>query len=111
MIECEAAKGGDEVKVTFILTDGTDSPTAVVGDFNDWDPEATPLQRRRGKLSATVSLAPGRRYAFRYLSEGGLWFNDEAADDYQGNAHGGMDSVLDLTAISSSSPGVGRHPA
>jgi 1,4-alpha-glucan branching enzyme len=99
MIVCEAVKGGDEVKVTFVLPDGSDSPTAVVGDFNGWDPAATPLQRKRGKLRATVSVAPGRRYAFRYLAEDGCWFNDEAADDYQPNAHGGSDSVLDLTAL------------
>ncbi len=100
MIEREPAKNGDEVKVTFILPmDGGDNPTAVVGDFNGWDPAATPLRRRRGQLSATVSIAPGRRYAFRYLGEGGRWFNDDAADDYQPNAYGGSDSVLDLTSF------------
>jgi 1,4-alpha-glucan branching enzyme len=100
MIDREPAKGGDEVKVTFSLpTDGSENRTAVVGDFNDWDPLATPLQRRRGELRASVSLAPGRRYAFRYLAEGGRWFNDEAADDYQPNAYGGSDCVLDLTAF------------
>lgn len=100
MIKCEPTKNGDEVKVTFVLPmDGGDSPTAVVGEFNRWDPEATPLRRRRGQLSATVSIAPGRRYAFRYLAEGGRWFNDEAADDYQPNAYGGSDSVLDLTGL------------
>ena len=100
MIEREPAKGGDEVKVTFSLaTDGSENATAVVGDFNGWDPVATPLQRRRGQLRASVTLAPGRRYAFRYLADGGRWFNDEAADDYQANAYGGSDSVLDLTAF------------
>lgn len=99
MIERAPSKGGD-VKVTFILrTDGAGDPTVVVGDFNDWDPTATPLRRRRDQLSATVSVASGRRYAFRYLTEGGRWFNDEAADDYESNAYGGTDSVLDLTAF------------
>jgi 1,4-alpha-glucan branching enzyme len=103
MIEHEPAKSGDEVKVTFILPlDGGESPTSVVGDFNDWNPTATPLRRRRGRLSATVTVAPGRRYAFRYLTEGGRWFNDDGADDYQPNAYGGSDSVLDLTAFGSS---------
>jgi 1,4-alpha-glucan branching enzyme len=100
MIEREPGKGGDEVKVTFILPkDGGEDPTAVVGDFNDWDPTATPLRRRRDQLSASVSVAAGRRYAFRYLAEGGRWFNDEAADDYEPNVYGGSDSVLDLTAF------------
>ena len=98
MIDREPTKDAEGVKVTFIVPmDGADGPTAVVGDFNRWDPLATPLRRRRGQLSATVTIPPGRRYAFRYLAEGGRWFNDEAADDYQPNAYGGSDSVLDLT--------------
>jgi len=37
----------------------------VIGDFNDWDPTATPLTRHDGEWSATVPLKPGRyRYAF-----------------------------------------------
>ena len=100
MIERELAKDGDEIKVTFILPmDTGDSPTAVVGDFNGWDPAATPLRPRRGQLAATVGIAPGRRYAFRYFATGGRWFNDDAADDYQPNAYGGSDSVLDLTGF------------
>jgi 1,4-alpha-glucan branching enzyme len=100
MIDRERVKGGDEVKVTFTLPmAGADGPAAVVGDFNDWDPTATPLRRRRDHLSATVSLGSGRRYAFRYLAEDGRWFNDDRADDYQPNAYGGSDSVLDLTAV------------
>lgn len=101
MIEREPARGGDEVEVTFVLPIGSgNGQTAVVGDFNYWDPAATPLRKRRGQLSATVSLVPGRRYAFRYLAEGGRWFNDEEADDYQPNLYGGSDSVLDLRAYS-----------
>ncbi|HKV73068.1 MAG TPA: isoamylase early set domain-containing protein [Gemmatimonadales bacterium] len=38
---------------------------ALIGDFNDWDPSATPLTRQGGEWSATVALKPGRyRYAF-----------------------------------------------
>ena len=100
MIKRERAKDGDGVAVTFIVPkEGWNGSTAVVGDFNLWDPAATPLRQRRGELSATVSLAPGRRYVFRYLAEDGRWFNDEAADDYRPNAYGGSDSVLDLTTF------------
>jgi hypothetical protein len=47
--------------------------------------------------SATVVLPPGR-YRFRDLGADGHWFNDEAAHDYESNAYGGVDSVLD-TAV------------
>jgi hypothetical protein len=37
-----------------------------------WDPLAHLLQpRRNGTRSAAVTLPPGRRFAFRYLAEGG----------------------------------------
>ena len=98
MIRCEPAKGDDQVKVTFAIpADGTDERVSVVGDFNDWDPVATPLVKRGETLRASVSLAAGRRYAFRYLAAGGHWFNDDEADDYQGNDFGDSDSVVDLT--------------
>ena len=98
MIRCEPARGGDQVKVTFAIpTDGTDERVSVVGDFNDWDPVATPLAKRGERLRASVVVDAGRRYAFRYLADGGRWFNDEEADDYQGNDFGGSDSVVDLT--------------
>lgn len=98
MIHCEPENGDGQVKVTFAIPDdGTDERISVVGDFNDWDPAATPLARRGKTLRASVLLDAGRRHAFRYLADGGRWFNDDEADDYQGNGFGGSDSVVDLT--------------
>jgi hypothetical protein len=98
MIRCERHKGEGQLKVTFdIPVDGTEPPVSVVGDFNGWNPAATPLVRRGRTLRASVVLDAGRRYAFRYLADGGRWFNDDAADDYEPNDFGGRDSVIDLT--------------
>ena len=98
MIRCEPGKGDGQVKVTFAIpADGGHERVSVVGDFNDWDPVATPLARRGETLLASVLLDAGRRHAFRYLTDGGRWFNDDEADDYQGNGFGGSDSVVDLT--------------
>ena len=98
MIRCEPMKGGKQVKVTFtVAEDGMDGQAlAVVGDFNDWDPTATLLHPEGDVRAATITVPAGRRYAFRYLAEGGQWFNDEA-DAYQPNGFGGDDCVLDLT--------------
>lgn len=99
MIRCEPDKRDGHIKVTFdIPAEAADPPVSVVGDFNGWDPAATPLVRRGQKLRASVVLDPGRRYVFRYLADGGRWFNDEAADDYESNGFGGSDSIIDLTA-------------
>src|SRR5690606_30140938 len=52
---------------------------SVVGDFNDWDPRATPLTRTGdGVWSAVVRLRPGTvRYA--YLVDGTEWRADPHA--------------------------------
>ena len=99
MVRCEPMKGGKQVKVTFTVgEDGMGGQTlAVVGDFNDWDPTATPLQPQGTLRVATIKVPAGGRYAFRYLAEGGRWFNDEAAGAYQPNGFGGDDCILDLT--------------
>jgi 1,4-alpha-glucan branching enzyme len=68
------------VQVTFVLP--ADSPAgavSVVGDFNDWNPFAHPLRRRtNGTRSAVARVPAGSTLSFRYLAEGGHWFDDEA---------------------------------
>lgn len=98
MIRAEPRMGTNLVKVTFTLPlDDVVGAMAVVGDFNDWDPTATLLAGADGMCRASAVMNAGRRYAFRYLSEGGRWFNDHTADDYQPNEFGGSDSVVDLS--------------
>jgi 1,4-alpha-glucan branching enzyme len=69
------------VRITFALpTDEPAGAVSVVGDFNDWDPYAHPLRRRaNGTRSAAVTVPVGATLRFRYLAEGGVWFNDETA--------------------------------
>lgn len=98
MIRCAAKKGTGEVRATFVVSgarlDG--QRVAVVGDFNGWDPTATPMRKRGDGRVATVTVQAGRRYAFRYLCDDGTWFNDEAADAYEPNGFGVDNSILDL---------------
>jgi 1,4-alpha-glucan branching enzyme len=55
----------------------------LVGDFNDWDPSATPMKRGKGgAYRAIVELEPGKGYQFRYLVNGEHWCNDWHADAY-----------------------------
>ncbi len=69
------------VRVTFALpADEPPGAVSVVGDFNDWNPFAHPLRRRaNGTRSATVTVPVGSMLRFRYLAEGGEWFDDETA--------------------------------
>jgi 1,4-alpha-glucan branching enzyme len=67
------------VRVTFSLPEGEPAgPVSVVGDFNGWDPFANPLRaRRNGTRSCVVKVPAGSTLRFRYLADGGVWFNDD----------------------------------
>ena len=95
MIE-KATNDDGKVDVTFaVAADSFPGTIYVVGDFNDWDAEATPLTGRDGEwVRATVTVATGGRYAFRYRTDDGRWFNDEGADDYEPNEFGGSNGVI-----------------
>lgn len=72
------------------------SQVEVSGDFNDWTPGQLLLVKRGKECSTTIPLEVGRRYAFRYVTSGGDWFDDEEADDYELNEFGGTNSIIDL---------------
>jgi hypothetical protein len=86
--------GAGTVKVTFALPDSGES-VSVVGDFNGWDPGASPLRRRsNGTRSVTVVLPSGRPHAFRYVTSAGHYFDDHEADDLSPNGFGETHSVI-----------------
>ena len=96
MIQRQPIKENNQVAVTFVLpTTHFHHPIAVVGDFNGWCPNAHRLQPNHdGTYSTTITLAIGHRYAFRYISANGRWFNDGFADAYETNGYGTDNSIL-----------------
>ena len=67
----------------------------VAGDFNNWDREATPLEKQKnGGFSVTLELECGREYRYRFLIDGQRWENDWKADRYAPNPFGEEDSVI-----------------
>ncbi len=89
MIKVAKPARDGSVRVTFALP-AAEPPGAVsvVGDFNDWNPYANPLRKRaNGVRSAVVTIPAGTTVHFRYLGEGGVWFDDESAGarDAQGS--------------------------
>ncbi len=68
---------------------------AVVGDFNEWNPEAHPMKKlKNGDFTATIELTPGKDYQFRYLIDGERWENDWQADAYVQNPFGAGDNSV-----------------
>src|SRR4029077_19633274 len=91
MIKTTKPSGEGMVKVTFSLpTDEPAGAVSVVGDFNNWDPSAHPLRVGSNQpRSASVTVPTGSTLRFRYLAEGGMWFDDETIP-----AAGGGDPIL-----------------
>ena len=89
MLEKRYIKSRKVWKVTFELAQ-VELPEAIeaesvhlVGEFNDWDPTATPMTRRKGGVfRVMLELEPGQEYQFRYLVNREHWCNDWDADAY-----------------------------
>ena len=89
------SSGKKDAKVVFELGPGeSEHHVSVVGDFNSWDPYATPMKRRRdGTQRAKVKIPIGHSYQFKYLTDDGTWFCDPDAETRL-SAEGEPNSVL-----------------
>jgi hypothetical protein len=94
-----AARAGDVnevVLVRFVLMVKGARKVAVAGDFNGWNPEATPLDNAdgRGSFTATVPLPRGdHQYMFVVDGE---WVTDPAAAERRPDGFGRENAVLRL---------------
>ena len=84
-------------KVTFELEGIEAEKISAVGNFNDWNAEATPLKKfKNGKFKTTIDLAKDSSYEFRYVVDG-AYANDEQADAFAWNDYAGAENgVLNL---------------
>jgi 1,4-alpha-glucan branching enzyme len=85
--------------VQFVLVAPTARAVTLVGDFNDWDPAATPLSRTAsgGAWSAAIELRAGRhRYAF--VVDGVRWIADPTAPPAPDDDFGSPASVVTVGA-------------
>jgi 1,4-alpha-glucan branching enzyme len=90
--------GDGRMKVTFSVPNVSGvSSVVVVGEFNDWSDEASPMTRTQDGFEAVVAVKSGTSYRFRYFFDGARWENAWNADGYVDNEFGGHDSLLDLT--------------
>ncbi len=76
----------------------------LVGDFNQWDNQATPMQQDRdGVWRAVVDLKWGEQAQFRYLIDG-QWRTDYHSDGSAQNTFGSENSVVYATLPEESGP-------
>jgi len=106
MLKKSYVKTRQVAKVRFVvpkeqLVEGVDAETVhIVGDFNGWDAEATPMKQRKsdGAFYISLDLEPGRRHEFRYLVNGEHWCNEWEADDYVASGLGVDNAVVETPA-------------
>jgi hypothetical protein len=81
--------------VQFVLVADSASDVSIVGDFNDWDVRATPLQRSNGGgvWSVIVPLSPGR-HVYSFVIDGKQWTADAAAPRAPENEFGTPNSIV-----------------
>lgn len=86
MIKTTKPQRDGTVRVTFALpVEEQVAAVSVVGDFNGWDPFAHPLRLRSNNTrSASVTVPTGSTLRFRYLADGGRWFDDETIASGEG---------------------------
>ena len=84
-------------KVTFTVPAEEAESVAVVGTFNEWNVEATPLKKlKNGSFKGTVDLDAGSSYEFKYIVDG-EYVNEPEADSFAWSDFAGADnSVLSL---------------
>ena len=81
--------------VQFMLVAPNAQTVSVVGDFNDWDPTATPLREAAdaGVWTITVPLAAGR-HQYVFMVNGNRWTPDPAAPLAVEDSFGMPNSVI-----------------
>ncbi len=84
-----------KVLVRFVIKAPKASDVHLVGDFNDWSVQATPLSDpdENGNWTVTVPLKSGR-YQYKYLLNGEEWVEEPDAPAYQADGFGGKNSLL-----------------
>lgn len=97
-IKKQYLKSKPKCKVTFTLPSqvAKDAKTVtIVGEFNDWRKDATPMKRlKNGNYVTTLELEPGREYQYRYLIDHREWENDWNADKYVPSFFGGCENSV-----------------
>ena len=98
MLRKSYSKNKKSCRVTFVLPAeaalGAQSVN-LVGDFNNWDKEATALKiKADASWETSLSLEAGREYHFRYLIDHDRWENDWNADKYVPSPYGDSDNSV-----------------
>lgn len=81
--------------MAFVVRANGASSVRLAGDFNDWNPERSLMQRVDGDtFHIKLPLSPGR-YQYRYVIDG-RWQNDPANEWVEHNPFGEVNNVVEI---------------
>jgi 1,4-alpha-glucan branching enzyme len=98
MLKKKVFKTKDEAEVTFTFANEEANEVALVSDFNGWEPVEMKFNKKNKVFSTKVRMPKDSEFQFRYLVNGEDWANDDAADAYVVNEHGGQNCVVSTAA-------------
>ncbi len=93
--QAAAESGLRYVRLAYVPSNPSVEKVTVVGSFNNWDPEATPLQRQDGVWSTILVLAPGN-YEYMFFENSARWVIDPLAAQTRDDGFGGSNAVLEV---------------
>jgi hypothetical protein len=90
------ASSSAEASITFQLSYPGASEVALISDFNNWDPDATPMRLEKdGKWRVTVRLRRGV-YQYKFLIDRKIKITDPAGASVEPDGFGGLNSTIDV---------------
>lgn len=75
---------------------------SLVGDFNNWNPEANPMKKQKSGVWKVQKELPTGRYEFLYFTSSGRWIPDPDAPRVN-NDYGTQNSVVEVPVRKSGS--------
>lgn len=87
----------NENKISVALVRPEAKRVYLAGTFNNWTPEATPMNSDgKGRWTTGLEVTPGR-YEYLFVVDG-LWMPDPNAREAVQNPFGGVNSILTVSA-------------
>ncbi len=84
------------VRLVHVPSDSRVDQVTVAGDFNNWNPDLTPLRKEGNVWTVQLILQPGT-YEYMFVEDGTDWITDPLALQTRDDGFGKKNAVLDLT--------------
>ncbi len=87
--------GYQYVRFAYVSSSSDVKRVTVVGNFNNWNPDVTPLVKQGGAWSTILVLPPGS-YEYMFIEDGERWVTDPLAVQTRDDGFGGTNAVIDV---------------